>query len=66
MYHKLEAGYFLGVCWLQITLVEVGIVPKMGCLREYFSLEKVTLFWNGYKCQGLFLTPAKLQPELRL
>lgn len=63
---NLKQVIFLAYVQLQIALVGVGILPKMGCLREYFPLEKVTLFWNEYKCQGLFLTPAKLQTELRL
>lgn len=63
---NLKKVIFFSYVWLQIALVEVGILPKMGCLREYFPLEKVTLFWSEYKCQGLFLTPAKLQIELHL
>lgn len=61
---NLKQIIFFAYVWLQIALVEVGILPKNGCLREYFPLEKVTLFWNEYKCQGLFLTLAKLQTEL--
>lgn len=63
---NLKQVVFLAHVRLQIALVGVGILPKMGCLREYFPLEKVTLFWNEYKCQGLFLNPAKLQTELHL
>lgn len=63
---NLKQVVFLARVRLQIALVGVGILSKMGCLREYFPLEKVTLFWNEYKCQGLFLNPAKLQTELHL
>lgn len=63
---NLEQVIFLVYIQLQIALVEVGKLPKMECLREYFPSEKVTLFWNEYKCPGLFLTPAKLQTELHL
>lgn len=60
---NLQQAIFLACVQLQIALVGVGILPKTGCLREYFPLEKVTFcFGMCTNARGCFL----LLPSFRL